>query len=477
MNLREQLKRLSGDSLVYGGGQALAKAVNLLLVPVLTRVLLPQQFGVNELVVAYSQSILLVLVFGMDGALVRFLYEQKEHAARVRMVSSSLAFRLVTGLAAALVLWSAADPIAEHALGGAVYAKYLRIGAVTIPFTLLTLFWSDVLRVTFQPGKFAALQVAQTVTIAAVTLYLVLVRDMGVAGVLYGRLAGDVIAALLGALLGRHYLTGGFDRSQLVQMLRYGAPLVPVAFAYGLIGFADRYTLQQAASLDAVGVYGVAMRFFSVVTMGVSAFQLAFMPFAFSKAQEPGAPAVIVRIASLFVVVASALALAAGLFAPEALLLLAGADYAGAARPALWLGFAAVAQGAYYVAALGVSLALRNPILGLTAGASALVAWLANLLLVPRMGVEGAAIATFTGYALSAVLTYAVSQRYWPMPYRPWRLAAVFLGALVIGLVTTRFAPEGAAGWAIRIAALVVHAGWAWALGMFTRAGSLRAGH
>lgn len=477
MNLREQLRLLSGDSLIYGGGQALAKAINLALVPVLTRVLLPQQFGVGELVVAYSQSLILVLVFGMDGALVRFLYEQPDHAARVRMVSSSLRFRLGTGLLAAVVLALAAGSIAEHALGGAVYAKYLRIGAVTLPFTLLTLFWSDVLRVTFQPAKFAALQIVQTVTIGAVTLYLVLVRDLGVAGVLYGRLAGDVMGALLGLVLGRHYLAGGFEGMSLRRMLEYGAPLVPVAFAYGCIGFVDRYTLQKVASLDAVGVYAVAMRFFAVVTMGVSAFQLAFMPFAFARAREPGANEVIVRIASLFVAVASTAALAAGLFAPEALRLLAGADYAGAARPAMWLAFAAVAQGAYYVAALGVSLALRNPLLGLTAGGSALAAWLANLALVPRLGAEGAAIATLIGYASSAALTYVVSQRHWPLPYRPLRLAAVYLGGLALGIVVVQFAPEGVSGWAVRIIALLAHAALAWTLGLFTRAGSLRAGH
>lgn len=477
MNLREQIRRLSGDSLIYGGGQALAKAVNLLLVPVLTRVLLPQQFGVSELVVAYSQSILLVLVFGMDGALVRFLYEQPDHASRVRMVSSSLAFRLATGVAAALVLTAAADALAEHALGGVVYAKYVRIGALTLPFTLLTLFWSDVLRVTFQPAKFAALQIVQTAAIAGVTLHLVLARDMGVAGVLYGRLAGDVLAALLGTVLGRHSLTLAWDRRLLTGMLRYGAPLVPVAFAYGVIGFADRYALQHAASLDAVGVYGVAMRFFALVTMGVSAFQLAFMPFAFAKVREPGAPAVIVRIASLFVAAGSFGALAAGLFASEGVRLLAGAGYEGAARPALWLGFAAVAQGAYYVAALGVSLALRNPLLGLTAGASAVAAVLANAVLVPRFGVEGAAIATCIGYTLSAALTYAVSQRHWPLPYRPLRLAAVFVSAIVIGLLTLQVAPAGAAGWGVRFLALAAHAAVAWALGLFSRAGTLRAGH
>ena len=47
MSLRESLRRLSGESLIYGLGQVSGRAVNLLLVPVLTRVLLKQQFGVS----------------------------------------------------------------------------------------------------------------------------------------------------------------------------------------------------------------------------------------------------------------------------------------------------------------------------------------------------------------------------------------------------------------------------------------------
>ena len=43
MSLRDSLKKLSAESLVYGLGQVSGRAVNLLLVPVLTRALLKQQ--------------------------------------------------------------------------------------------------------------------------------------------------------------------------------------------------------------------------------------------------------------------------------------------------------------------------------------------------------------------------------------------------------------------------------------------------
>src|SRR5262249_39598852 len=278
--------------------------------------------------------------------------------------------------------------------------------------------FNDLLRVTFQPWKFVTLNVTQTVIVGGVTLYLVLARHLGVAGVLYGKLAGDAGAALLGVVFCRHHLRPAFDRKLLRTMLGYGLPLVPLAFAYGIIGSVDRWALQHFSSLDEVGIYALALKFFAVVTLGVSAFQLAFMPFAFARAQDPDSPRLYARVLALYVAVASGGALACGLLAPLGIRLLATRDYAAASRPALWLCFAAVAQGAYYVAALGINLSLRNALLGLSAGGAALLAAAANLALVPRLGATGAAIATCGGYVASAGLTYVVAQRVHPLPYR-----------------------------------------------------------
>lgn len=474
MSVRDSLRKLSGDSLVYGFGQVSGKAVNLLLVPVLTRALVPQQYGVADLVISYSASALLVLVFGMDGALARFFYEQDGRESRVRMVSSSFLFRLATGGALAVLLALFAEPLAARLLGGAVYAKYLRIGAVALPCTLFTLFANDVLRVTFQPWKFIALNVTQTLLVGGLTLWFVLGRHLGVAGALYGKLFGDAAAALLGLVLCRHHLRPLLDTAILRRMLAYGLPLVPVSIAYAVIGFVDREALQRTASLDAVGVYGVAMKFFAVITMGVSAFNLAFGPFAYAKAKDPEAPTLFARVFALYVGIASLGALAVGLFAPVLVSLLATKDYAAASGPALWLGFAAVAQGAYSVAALGINLSLRTPLLGGIAGAAALVAVVANQLLVPRWGAEGAAMATCLAHTVSTILAYLVAQRVHPIPYRGARLALLFGAALALGVATVRFAPAGAAGVAARVGAVLAFAALAAVMEVWKDRGAVR---
>jgi O-antigen/teichoic acid export membrane protein len=450
--MREALKRLTAESLVYGLGQVGGRAVQLLLVPILTRVLTRDIYGVADLVLAYSQFAVLTLVFGMDGALVRFFYHEPDREARRRMIATSLLFRVALSTVAAAALALLAQRLAPALTGSDAYRKYVMIGAVTLPFTLVCLFANDVLRVTFQPWKFISLNLVQTLVTGGVSLWLVLGRHLGVAGVLYGKLAGDGAAALLGLVLIRLNVAPAFDRAVLARMLRFGAPLVPAAIAYGVVGSADRFFLQRSHGLAEVGVYAVAVKFFAVAMMGVSAFSLAFFPFAHARSADPGAPRLYARVLSLYLAVASLAALTISLFAPEALARLVPAEYQGAAQPAALLTFAAVAYGAYYVSCLGIQLALATHWLGWTAAAAALVAVAANALATPAWGGAGAAAATWLGNVTLAIATYAASQRVHPLPYRGPRLLGLFLLATSAALLVPRFSPAGMPGAVIKLA-------------------------
>jgi O-antigen/teichoic acid export membrane protein len=471
--VREALKQLSAESLIYGLGQVSGRAVQVLLVPVLTRVLARGEYGVSDLVFAYLQTAVLVLVFGMDGALGRFFYQEPDRAARIRMASTSLAFRLLTGTLMALLLALFATPLSRALVGSDVYRKYLLLGAVTLPFTLVVLFANDLLRVTFQPWKFIALNLAQTILTAGLSLWLVLAKHMGVAGVLYGRLAGDAACALFALVLIRHTIAPRFSVATLRRMLGYGAPLVPVAIAYGMMTSLDRYVLQRTRSLEDVAVYGVAIKFFALVTMAVSAFQLAYGPFAFARASSPDAGRLYARVLAAYVAAASLAAMLAGLFAPEALAVLVPSAYAGAAGPAAFLAFAAVAQGAYYVASVGVGLALRTPLLGWSAGGAAVVAAVANLLLAPWLGPLGAGIATTLGYVTSAMLTYVVAQRVHPVPFRGVRLTIVFALALALTVAGQRLVPPGGAGVLSKLLIALVFVAAVWGLGLLRDRGAV----
>ncbi len=394
----------------------------------------------------------------MDGALARFFYQEPDREARVRMVSSSLAFRLATSTGLAVLLALLSGPLAGLLMSGEAYRKYLLLGAVTLPFTLLVMFGNDVLRVTFQPWKYIALNLTQTVLVAGFSLYFVLVREAGVVGVLYGRLLGDMISTVLALVLLRHSLAPAFSRASLARMLSYGIPAVPAAFGFAVIAGLDRFVLQRTQSLEEVAIYAVALKCFAVVSLAASAFQLAYGPFAFARAETPEAPRLYARVFLGYLAVATLGALVVAAFAPEALAFLVPSRYAAAALPAVWLCFAAVAFGAYTVASLGIGLALRTPLLAWCAGIGAIVALVAQFAFTPRFGAPGAAFATFAAYAATAIVTYGVAQRVHPLPLRGGRAVVLVSVGLGLAFVAQRLAPPGILGTAMKLAIAVAFA-------------------
>ncbi len=448
--MKEHLRKLARESIVYGLGPAVGRGLQMLLVPLFTRVFAPAAYGVVDLLGLATAIAALLVVMGTDAALARFFYEAADESARRTMVSTSALWRLGVCLVVAVTLALAAPWFSIFLLDSPDYAKYVRLAALAIPFTAFFMFQNDVLRVTFQPWKFIALNLVNTVLVGGLSILFVVAWQKGVAGVLYGRLIGDALTAAFGFLLIRHSLAPRFDRVLLRRMLGYGAPLIPVAVAYWALQYADRWTLAHYTGLAAVGVYAVAVKMGAAMMLAVAAFHLAWGPFAFARARDAGAAALFSRVLTLYVAVAASLALALGLFAPEALSVLVPSSYLPAALPGALLAFAAVAHGAYYLAGLGANLALRNDILAWTSLLAALVAMALNLALVRPLGLLGVAIATCTGFTLSTVLVYAWAQRVHPIPFRGLRALSLFglaLVALVTGLAAARLSGgAGAAG-------------------------------
>src|SRR5262249_644640 len=154
-----------------------------------------------------------------------------------------------------------------------------------------------------------------------------------------------------------------FSAATLRRMAAYGLPLVPGAFAYGVLMGVDRYMLQHTRSLEEVAVYAVGIKFFALMSLAISAFQLAYGPFAYSVAHQSAAPPTFARILLPFVAVGSTGALLLSLFAPEILRWAVPPSYSGAGLLVAWLAFAAVAQGIYSITSIGIGLALRTHLL------------------------------------------------------------------------------------------------------------------
>jgi O-antigen/teichoic acid export membrane protein len=149
--------------------------------------------------------------------------------------------------------------------------------------------------------------------------------------------------------------------------------------------------------------------------------------------------------------VRAVLTVAVAAFAPELTRLLAtrrwGNDALGAIDVTVIVSFASLVYGLYFMVVSTVFLRKTTaalPLLTLVAGATNVIA---NLLLIPRLGIAGAAWSTLAGYAMLALLTWWYGARSYPISLDVPRLLVMLGGAIAAVMVSRLIRPEAVGSW------------------------------
>ena len=213
-------------------------------------------------------------------------------------------------------------------------------------------------------------------------------------------------------------------------MLAYCVPLIPTAVFWWIMGVSDRYLVKWFVGSDANGIYAVAYKIPTILTILATVFMDAWQLSAIAESGDRRAQArFYARVWDAFF---SAVCLCAGgiiAFLPLLIRLLAAESYYDAWRyiPILTLSMIAAAfsnfMGSVYVVTKKSTASLWTSL----AGAAANIAL--DLFLVPRIGVQGAAAATFLGCLLVFLMRTVSVRRLLPFRLAGGKLA---LGVLVL---------------------------------------------
>jgi O-antigen/teichoic acid export membrane protein len=224
------------------------------------------------------------------------------------------------------------------------------------------------------------------------------------------------------------------------RALAFGLPDIPVRVGGWALRLADRLVLQAYVPLSAVGVYAIgAMLGTAVFEVVATAVNSAILPFFYATAAdrtEAESRRVFARVAAWDAALIGFLALGTTLFAREAILLLTTRDYLAAQAIVPLVAWAAAFQALAHVPSRAIYLARRTGILPIVFLVPAAVNVGLALLLVPRLGIVGAAYAALAAYPLLFALTVLAGQRVYRIPYDWGRMALALGAALALSLAT-----------------------------------------
>lgn len=430
-----KFKQLGKESIIYGVGGVASGLISILLLPLYTRIFNPSEYGVVDVIVTTTSLAAIVLTAGTDTALSFHFFKYPEQNERKRTISSTAIYLLLINTIVAIIVWILADAISNLIFATTEYATYLRIAILSIPFTALFTMNLNVLRLERKPWAFLGLSIPRIFLTLLLNIFLVVILEMGIMGVFLANFIVALLATLLGIIVNRKYYARTVDQERLKLILKYGLPLVIGGLSIWSINYLDRYFLLRYEGLDQIGVYSVGLKYALSVALVTRAFRLANSPFQFEVSTSPQAREIYSRSLTYYVIITSMICVPVCLYAIPALRIITTELYSSAYTVVPFAVYAIVAYGAAQLVGVGLLITRRTGISGTVMGVGALANVLYLILLVPALGIIGAALATLLAYVTLNILQYINAQRFYRIPYDLRRVAAVLILAwMVIGI-------------------------------------------
>ena len=411
--------------------QAVGAAFTAVITLVLVRLLGPEEYGIYALALGMGVVMLPLLDLGVSISSTRFIAEHRDESSAVRsVIASSLRLKLLISAFAGTALIILAEPIASAydipALAWALRAMAIAVVAQSF-FLLLVGAFTALARVSLSVRV-----VFVESSLEAVTSIALVLAGAGAAGAIWGRAIGYAAAVAAGFLLlplaiGR--LRGSnADSSETVppgwqRIASYAVPLVAVeivSVAFGQIG-----VLMTGAYLGATaaGLFEAPLRLSIFLQQGGLALAAGFTP-GLAKVANRFREGPRFDRALRFAVLGYAAAIAPlVVWAEPIVALLLGDGYEESAPVLRILAAFTFLAGPGMLVAIGANYlgeaVRRLPIAIATLATTGVL----NVILIPAIGIEGAAISSVAGY-----LIYVPGQ-YW--------LCAKALGLDTAGLLRT----------------------------------------
>lgn len=436
-----RLRQIAKDSVVYGLGGILGRAIGIVLLPVYTRIFSPADFGTIEMLLTVSNLIGAIMVMGMDSAQSFFFFEQKANGVRAqaRVVTAILEFRLLWGGLCVAVGVALAPWLNSWLFDGRLSLLHFVVAFSMTFLAQLVLQAAELFRLMYRPWTYVAITSALGILTGLFSIAAVFLLENEVLAYFQGALLAAALVCAFAWWTCRAFLVRGVTwREWWPRILRFGWPLLPAGFAYYGMNAADRWFIQYYSGSDELGRYAVAARLGLAMVFAVETFRKAWWPVALDAMHEADGPDTFRMIGRLYFGLGVIVILSIAFVSPFLISLLAPAEYVGAYPIVGVMGWQAMFYGAYLIVSPGIWKAEATSLTAWLMGAGAAINCLLCYMLVPTFHGLGAAVATAITYFLWLMASYLVSERFWAVQLPLARIGAMMAAGMVAHLLILR---------------------------------------
>lgn len=464
--MRNPIKALAGQTVIYGLGTIVPRLLNYLLTPFYVRVFVSGEYGQISELYAWIALLLAILTFGMETTFFRF--SQKEDSGKVFNNAETIVL-LITSIF--LVLYgffykSFAELI--HYEFNTHYVLLLGIivaidAAAAIPFAML--------RKENKAGRFSLIKTINVLTnIFFNILFLVVIpeKSMMIGERLFGEgtslliwvFISNILASLLNLILLFPQLSKlrlRLNRDLIVPMLKYSFPILLISLVGMVNEVADKILIKYLVTIpdemtlasmnmtgneyamQQLGIYSANFKLGVLMTIFIQMFRFASEPFFFSHAKDRNAPTLYAKVMTYFVIFCLLIFLGVMFYMDilQHFVGRTGSDYREGLRIVPIILIANMLYGIVFNLSIWFKLSDKTYYGTIISIIGSITTLLCFFILIPRIGYMGAAIAHLACYSVMMLVSYFWGQRIMPIPYQIGRITIYCVLAAILFFIST----------------------------------------
>ncbi|HEX5070591.1 MAG TPA: lipopolysaccharide biosynthesis protein [Vicinamibacterales bacterium] len=443
--MRDSVRHLSKGVAIYGAGDAAIQIVNLLLMAVYVKggFLGMEDYGALALIGGFEAITKIISRWGLDGAFMRFFHERPAGGPLELITSTIVWFTIGADVIVFAVLLAVSGWIAAHWFPNPTHVLAFRLMLVNTFLISLTFLPFHLMRLRNQAVTYSALTFGRSIGTLIVRIVLVIGLGWGLAGMYATDLA---ITLLLLPILWRWVrplIQARFSPDDLRLVLRFGLPRLPHGLAQQALDAGNKMLLRWYIPLHELGVYGTGVTLGNGVRFFTSAFETVWAPFYYATSRRAEAPEVFAKMTTYGIAVLTLLVALTVAVARDLILVMFKPEWSDAARVMPLIAVGVALQGVYLLTSIGLNLTTRTQYYPVATFAALGVGIGSGLILMPRFGVTGAAIAFLASAVTQTSVAFFFSRRFYPIPYEVGRVLRVVASGIVAAMAGLWLIPQG----------------------------------
>lgn len=432
------MQKVARNTLLYTIGQIVPKAAGFILLPIYTRYLTPEDFGIVSSMVVLQAILAVFFSLCLDRSIMRLYWDHKAENERKDFLGTITLSIVMVSFIFLFLIFSLNK-----------YIDYVYKSIPFFPFFAFAIFFSflssyslvpkKVLMLKQRAGIYTCISIIQFFLNAGFILWWIIVKQEGAIGYLKGNVLSVLVMLPIFLYISLSSINLKFKPQILKSVFSFSLPIIPAILTAWILNLSDRIFIEHYFTLTEVGIYSLGYKIAGLVILFTAAFGMAYEPEFFrlanSKNQDT-AKRKIFKYNHVYLLGVILICLIVSFFSKEFITLLFNEKYRGAYYFIPLISFSYLFSQAGGITSRYFKQSKQMMANMYIAISAAIMNIILNFILIPRFGPFGAAYATILSMALPFLLSYWYTKKYCYFVPIDWKqiIPLVLIGIFLIVL-------------------------------------------